>query len=130
MDKKPLDLRTSLFNLGAVLIIFWSLVIGFINIVTLYFAGIPLLGFLPGLILIWFGRALIFKKIFFTLLPIPIVMLVTLYLVEINRPTFEIVLIPQDHRGEFYVILMSRAVKTRPMSGGRSGSIEFPKTAP
>lgn len=102
MDK-ILEKQSGVFVAGAILTIFWSIVVGALHVGVFYLLGIPLFGLLLGIILVWTARAAAERKILFTVLPLPIVLSVFFLLSEINKAEPEVFLIPKDLRGEIVV---------------------------
>ena len=61
------------FIVGATIVVVFSLVIGYLHVGVLYLLGIPILGLLSGIVLVWVSKASLNKKILTSLLIIPLV---------------------------------------------------------
>lgn len=102
MASLPKD-RKRIFLSGVLLIVVFSLLVGLLNVGVLYMFGVPLIGLIVGVVLIWFARISVASKFAFSFLPFPLIIgsfLVSLFLRTAEAETF---LIPSDYRGEVVV---------------------------
>lgn len=104
MKKKLLPARRWIYCSAIVLIVFWSIVTGALNVGVFYLFGIPLFGLLAGLILLWFADVDVKRKIIFTLAPIPIFYVTALTFFELNKAEPETFLVPAERRGEIVIL--------------------------
>lgn len=81
--------------------------------------GLPILGLLIGIALIWAGDAVFRKKVYLTLLPLPIIALTFSIVIEMNRAESETYLIPEDFRGVFQIHLDSPCASAPTFENGR-----------
>ncbi len=80
-----------LFLTGAILVVFWSAVIGFLHIGVLYLFGLPILGLILGIILVWFAKENISKKLLVTIVPIPLIIAIFFLSIYLNKAESETV---------------------------------------
>lgn len=103
MTEKIFRKRKWIFVTGAILVVFFSAVIGFIHIGVLYLFGIPILGLLVGILLIWTGKANVKTKILASVVPIPLIIAMFFLSFYLNKAEAETFLIPGRYRGEIVV---------------------------
>jgi hypothetical protein len=105
MTEKIFQKRSWVFKTGVGFVIFWSFIIGFFNIGVLYLFGVPLLGLLMGVILVWISKETLKTKLLLTFIPIPITLLsFFLFYLLLPKAEPETFLIPQNFRGQFVII--------------------------
>lgn len=105
MTGKIFQKRSGIFKVGVTLIIFFSAVIGFFNIAVLYWFGIPILGLLAGLVLVWFANENIKIKVLSTLIPIPIILVFCfLFYLLLPKAEPETILLPRNFRGQLEIV--------------------------
>ena len=93
------------FAAGIVLTVLCSVIIGFFNIAVLYWFGIPILGLLAGLILVWSSQETVKIKLFSTFAPLPIIVFsFFLFYLLLPKAEPETFLIPQNFRGRFEIV--------------------------
>jgi hypothetical protein len=103
--EKSFQKRSRIFKLGTAFIIFWSAIVGFFNIAVFYWFGIPIIGLLSGIVLVWIAKESVKTKLLLTIIPIPIIMAsFCLFYLLLPRAEPETFLIPQNFRGQFEVI--------------------------
>lgn len=93
------------FKTGAVLVLVFSFIVGFLHVGVLFLFGLPILGLLVGYILLWFGRAKLTAKAIITLLSLPIIPSSFLLSFYLNKAEPETFLIPQNYRGEIVIYM-------------------------
>lgn len=103
MTEKTLQKSKWIFVTGAILVVFFSAVIGFMHIGVLYLFGIPIVGLLVGIILVWLGRANAKTKAFFSFISIPLIIATFFSSYYLNKAEAETFLIPNNYRGEIVV---------------------------
>ncbi len=103
MTEKIAQKPNWLFLTGAVLVVFWSAVIGFLHIGVLYLFGLPILGLILGIILVWFAKENISKKLLVTIVPIPLITAIFFLSIYLNKAESETFLIPTDYRGDIVI---------------------------
>ncbi len=103
MNERTSQKRSWLFIAGTVLVVFWSAVIGFFHIGVLYLLGLPILGLIVGIILVWFAKENISKKLLVTTIPIPLIIAIFFLSFYLNKAESETFLIPTDYRGEIVI---------------------------
>jgi len=103
MTEKIFKKRNGIFITGAIMTVFWSVIIGIFNIGVVYLLGIPVFALLLDIILVWVGKSSIREKILLTFLPLPLIALTFFLFFEITKADSETFLIPQDFRGEFVI---------------------------
>lgn len=113
------------FKIGAILVVFFSLAVGFLNVGVLYLFGIPIIGLLSGLILVWLSKVTFNKKAVLTFLPvflIPSAFFIFLYLNKAEPETF---LIPENFRGRI-VIFYEESCAEKPLYENGRRLYRFP----
>lgn len=103
MVEKLTDKKTWLFVTGVALVVFFSIVIGYLHIGVLYLFGIPIVGLMVGIILVWLGKTNLRNKIAVSVVPIPLVVTVFFLSLYLHKAEPETFLIPNDLRGEIVV---------------------------
>ena len=97
--------RTKLFKFGIIITIFFSAIIGFLNIGILFVFGIPILGLFLGLGLVLFSKEKLKLKFISICIPIPTIVLTFLiFYFSLPRAETEVFFIPQNFRGKIAVI--------------------------
>ncbi len=92
-----------LFNIGVILIVLSSIVIGVYNFGVLYLFGIPILTLILGILFVWLERRRFKAKIAVTLLPLLIIPASFFIAYQLSKAEPETFLIPSDLRGEIVV---------------------------
>jgi hypothetical protein len=101
----PEESKKTTFIVGVVLVVFSSLIIGFLNIGILYLLGTPFVPLLVGLGLVWFSKAALRSKLFATVLPIPALLLGFMIFYQIlHKAEPETFLIADNFRGRFEIV--------------------------
>lgn len=118
--EKTLQKRSDVFIIGAILVIFWSAVIGFFNVAVLFWFGIPFLGLLVGIVLVWVSKENVKTKLLLTFVPIPII-LAAFYVFYLVSPKAEpeTFLIPRNFRGQCEIIFNEPCGQSTPYENGR-----------
>ncbi len=88
---------------GTVIALFFSAVVGYFNVGVFYLFGIPFVGLLAGLIIVWFSRTSVNRKILISLSPFPVIVVTYLLFLQMNEAMPEIFLLPAGFRNEFVV---------------------------
>ncbi|MDQ3634749.1 MAG: DUF6843 domain-containing protein [Aridibacter sp.] len=105
MKEKVFQTRSKTFKVGIIFTVFWSFIVGFFNIAILYWFGIPIIGLLIGIILVWISRESVKSKLVLTVLPVPIILIsFILFYIFLPKAQPETFLIPQNYRGEIQII--------------------------
>jgi hypothetical protein len=95
--------RTRLYKFGIILTVLFSIIIGFLNVGVLFLFGIPVLGLILGLILIWFSKETLKLKSCSTIIQIPIIICSFFLMFWLNSAEPETFLIPQNFRGRITI---------------------------
>ncbi len=103
MVEKTNKRGNGLFITGVVFVVLFSVLTGYLNLGVVYLFGIPIIGLLVGIILVWAGKANLLTKIIVSLIPIPLIVGVFLLSYYIRKAEPELFLIPNDLRGEIVV---------------------------
>ncbi len=103
MTEKIFQKRNWIFITGAILVVFFSAVTGFTHVGVLYLFGIPIVGLLIGIILVWVGKANLYTKIIASLVPIPLIIAMFFLSFYLNKADAETFLIPYKYRGQIVV---------------------------
>lgn len=120
MAEKIFQSQNRIFKTGVVLIIFWSAFIGFFNIAVLYWFGIPILGLLLGIFLVWVAKETVKTKLLLTIIPPPIILAAFfIFYLFLPRAEPETFLIPQNFRGQFAIIFNEACGQTISYEKGR-----------
>lgn len=120
MAEKIFQKRSRIFKTGVVLIVFWSAFIGFFNIAVLYWLGVPILGLLLGIVLVWISKENIKTKLLLTIAPISIILAAFfIFYLLLPRAEPETFLIPQNFRGQFEIIFNESCGQTISYARGR-----------
>jgi hypothetical protein len=120
MVGKIFQSRSWIFKIAVILIVFWSAFIGFFNIAVFYWFGIPILGLLLGIILVWFSKTRIREKLFLTFIPIPVILIAFfIFYLLLPKAEPETFLIPHNFRGYIVVVFNENCGRTVPYENGR-----------
>lgn len=95
--------RKGIFIVGLVLTVAFSLLIGFLHVGALFLLGLPFLGLIAGLVLMWFSRIPQDSKILISVLPIPLIIGSFFLFLFIRTAEGETFVIPAAYRGEIVV---------------------------
>ena len=95
--------RKGIFIVGFALTTAFSLLIGFLNVGALFLFGLPFLGLVSGIVLIWFSRISAAAKIAISLLPLPLIVGSFFLFLWIRTAEAEAFIIPATYRGEIVV---------------------------
>lgn len=113
--KKNLSVeRKWVFFFGLGLVVLFSILIGLLNIGVIYLFGLPFIGLIVGIILIWISRVGLRVKATVSLLPILLIILSFFLFLFLMRAEPEVFLIPLHYQGEiviFYDEPCGRAVR-------------------
>jgi hypothetical protein len=105
MTDKNFQSSNALFKIGVVFVLFWSFLIGLLNIGIVYLFGVPVLGLLLGIIFVWISGESTKKKLILTFIPIPPVSAsFFLFYLLLPKAEPEIFLIPDNFRGHIVVV--------------------------
>lgn len=111
--------------IGTVVIVLFSVVVGFLNFGIVYLFGVPLIGLVVGLIVLWISKSRIIYRLIvtFSILPIVIASFFIWRTMNLARP--EIFLLPDGFRGEF-VIFFEEKCGVDEMRNGTDRVYEIP----
>lgn len=123
IDTVPKDKK---FTVGRIIIVVFSIMIGLLHVGILYMFGLPLLGLLAGIVLVWLARTSIKLKILWTLAPLPIAISLFLAFLYMNRTDPEVFLIPSNFRGQF-VVFFNEPCGVTPASEGNKRIYNIPE---
>lgn len=111
---------STVFPIGVVLSLMFSLMCGVLNIGVLFLFGLPLVPVLVGLTLVWISRERTKNKILVSMLTVPAIATgFLLYFWILPRAEPETFLLPNDYRGPFVVLLIEGCGSTIPYENGR-----------
>lgn len=114
------------FKIGAILTVIFSIIVGILNIGILFLLGIPLLGLIAGIVLIWISNANSKDKLYTSLWSLPIIVLSFYAVYLANRAEPETFLIPQNFRGDI-VIFYEESCGQKPVYENRRRVYDFSK---
>lgn len=121
MTKKIFRKRSWVFTTGMAFVIFWSVVMGFLNFGVLYIFCIPILGLLVGIIFVWVAKVSLKKKLFVTAAPVLIVPSgFFLFYLLLPKAELETFLIPTDFRQQLVVVFDEPCGQTPTYENGRT----------
>jgi hypothetical protein len=109
----------AVFISGTVLVIAFSIVIGYLHIGVLYLLCIPIIGLVLGYILVWLGHAGSRAKAFVILSSVPVIASTFFLSFFLQKAEAETFLIPKDYRGEIVVFLDEECGSEPLMENGR-----------
>jgi hypothetical protein len=92
-----------IFITGAILTLGFSILIGVLGVGVLYLLGIPFLGLIAGIVLIWFSNVSVLTKVILSIAPAPMIIAVFAFVIFVNTAEAESFLIPGHYRGEIVV---------------------------
>jgi len=107
------------FTIGLILTIVFSLLIGFLHVGVLYLFGIPILGLLAGLLLIWLSNVSTRTKALISILPLPIITISFIFFLYAGTAAGETFLIPANYRGEIVVFYEEACGESAHFEDGR-----------
>jgi len=108
-----------IFRIGVILIVFWSIIIGVFHIGVFYLFGIPIFGLLLGIILVWYSSKSSKTSLLFSLLPIPIIVILFFTLYQLNKGEPETFLVSENFRGDFVVFYGESCGQEKVYENGR-----------
>ncbi|HMT06900.1 MAG TPA: hypothetical protein PKA82_02770 [Pyrinomonadaceae bacterium] len=91
------------FLIGTIVTVTFAAATGYLNIVVLYLFGVPLLGLVAGLLVLWLSRSRTLYKVLVSLSILPIIIVSFLGWRWINSARPEVFLLPSGFRGEFVI---------------------------